>query len=517
MHSERIALFSLLIAALPSAAADLIVTDGFEPHPFEKSLRVKNGDVRLGDGIYRRCATGRTSKTPHFTFEVQGAPGELVLTVDGSALLVGPDGSFACLNKFKPSLTQKEWKPGEWKIFLFGEGDELAGIVKLSQDGRVRAARQAQEANEKAREKDFRAGRFPDAPRIDVGKLETPTLLTATAWDQQVKAPRGFGDSWCENVPGAPTFYLTGEALADVELFLWPARPAGLKVFIAGPLDGAGDARPVKWNCQGSFPLGFKELDDTWAVFVTTTEPSALLSFVVHRPGKAYRPDELWAPRPIPETMALEGRLPGRYYPFWSSTNGGTGATGNRFPDRVEAYFREAPRGLFVSVSVDDGSVVAGEPLLLREYGVKRSVVNRADGSRAEVRTAQLTELPEKGVLPASLLKSPPPLDNVERALAAAGPAEQPLTDRFLELEKELNSCVATWMKKNDRTWGKDYELVYRNTGDTHSQRLFKQADKSCGLAKVEAAGKKLISAGNAARQKQHRAYVAALKERFGR
>ncbi len=62
---------------------------------------------------------------------------------------------------------------------------------------------------------------------------------------------------------------------------------------------------------------------------------------------------------------------------------------------------------------------------------------------------------------------------------------------------------------------GQELELVYVNSGKTVSQVKFKQADKVCGIAKLEAAGKKLIADVNRSRKKSAETYHQALKKRF--
>lgn len=360
-----------------------------------------------------------------------------------------------------------------------------------------------------------------------MGKLTAPVAFDVVNSDG-AQGPGGLG--LCARQPLHPSFYVSGDA-REVELLLWRGGKK-VETIVAGPLEAAHPATAatddedaagavdVHFNCEASFPLTFRPMSGTWAVFITGRTPSMPMTLVAWRKGT--RVDLAWAPRPLPESLPLgPERELSRHYPLSGAEQRHTDLVGVWLPERVEGFFRHAPRTLFVSVGPDveadaDGKplkLVAGEPLLVREWGKTRSSVNRLDGARVEVETRLLIELPTPATLPANLT-APPAAKTVRDALYSAGENEQAFVDRYNKLEEDLNACVGEWMSKHDPTWGKSYDLVYSN-GETVSDRKFKQADGACGLAKVEAAGKKLVSDVNASLKKNLAAYRKALVERF--
>lgn len=531
----RLLLFAALINSV-ALAAPLTLTDGFEPHPFSTRVQLQNGNVSMLDTPWKKCGTSSTTKEAAFTFTLTAPMSDLELKVDAPGVLIGPDGGFVCL-KGEP-MRFNSWPAGTWKVQLFSGSIGLGANVTLSQPSRVQKAAQAAKekadaakAEKEALAQSFREARFGEAPRIDLGKLTEPMVFDVVTSDE-ARGPEGLG--LCRGLPLHPSFFLTGRA-REVELFVWHG-PKKLEVQLAGPLeavrikgaksddgdDDDGRAVDAHFACEENFPWHAERLKGTVAFFLTSKKPSETVTLVAW--PRFQHVDITWAPRPLPESVPLGAqRELSRHYPLADAEQRHTDINGTWLPQRVEGFFRTAPRTLFVSIAKDteadaDGKPVKltpGEPLLVRSWGKEQVALNRLDGTHVTVEPQDVVELPTPAVLPPNLT-TPPPLKTVDDALYYATDSEKALVEKYTRLEEELNGCVGGWMEKHDPTWGKSYDLVFNN-GQTMSERKFKEADRVCGLPKVEAAGKKLVVDVGASLKKNLAAYRKALVARFAK
>ncbi len=314
---------------------------------------------------------------------------------------------------------------------------------------------------------------FADAPILDAGTLEAPAVVTAKTVD---------GPAWvgglgrCSTLTRAPSFYVRGDA-DNVEVSLWRS-PAltNVRFEVVGPLeaqisedeerrrrtnkssdddDDEFDGPRFAYRCdQMGGDTTFRRLKGTYAVFVRAEERGADITLLARRLDRT--PDLLTAPIAIPESMPMAERALPRHYPLLQFVRRSTDINGTFPPENLEAFFLDAPRGLFVSVAdVPAGtSLVAGEPLLIRGWSKRQARVSRADGTSVDIPTASLVELPATVTLPKKAPK-PEVAKDLEGALRLAGPGEKELLESYFVAERKHNACVGAWMKKNDPTWGK--------------------------------------------------------------
>jgi hypothetical protein len=185
------------------------------------------------------------------------------------------------------------------------------------------------------------------------------------------------------------------------------------------------------------------------------------------------------------------------HFPFWQREGRSTS------DDRHDtlSLFAAAPAGLFVFLKKPMGEVQVTEPLLVQWADKGKAGLVALTGAELSVRLEVVsTEVPAELSFP-----KPPefkPAKTVDEAMGLAGPDEQKLVAAYLEKERAHNACVGAWMKKNDPTWGKSYELVNVRTGRTLSQSLFKKADAVCGLGKLDKASSAFVVAINAAQKR---------------
>ena len=341
--------------------------------------------------------------------------------------------------------------------------------------------------------------RFTGAPTYELGELAAPLALPSTLqkirWGPTRRAV-------CRDLPRTPAFFV--HAATDLgQVSLEPLRQAGRapQMVVYGPLE---DVKPYQvWRCdETARALIEARAGKTWAVFLTQEggAPGAPIVSVARRFDR--RPDPMAAPLPVPAEVPLAERVLARHYPFY-----GDGS--------VERFFLEAPEELFVYLGAADGDVPADEPLALVSVNEGRAAVARFDGSGHEVALAGLSTVRPAAV---ALPKQHPPVTtakDLDEALLLAGPADKPIVDAYQAAEDKYRGCVGSYMAKHDPSWGKNYELIYVNSGRNVSDVWFRRADSACGYAGLDARGRKLTAAVNKARKKSAAAYLKALRARF--
>ncbi|TNF33255.1 MAG: hypothetical protein EP329_08550 [Deltaproteobacteria bacterium] len=350
---------------------------------------------------------------------------------------------------------------------------------------------------------DDRPERFlaESAPVYELGALESPIALASTLQQPATWGKRRIGLCW--RLPRTPSFFV--HASEDVgKVAIEPLRNAGRapQMIVYGPLEDVQAHRD--WRCDETTKVAVASMPGkTWAVFLLQQdgEVGAPIVSVARRLDR--KPDPMAAPIAIPDEVPLKERRLGRNYPYYGKTS-------------VERFFLEAPERLFVWLTAPEGELPANEPLALVDFRGDRATVARFEGTTQEVPLAALaTTRPEAVALP----KTHPPVkkaEDLDEALSLAGPAEKKLVDAYTEAEEKYRGCVGDYMAKHDPSWGKDYELIYVNSGRNVTDVWFRRADKACNYAGLEVKGKRLTAAINTSRKKSAAAYLKALRARFG-
>lgn len=300
--------------------------------------------------------------------------------------------------------------------------------------------------------------------------------------------PSEFGAS-CGAGARKPTFYLKApKRIRRIDFALmFASEPAELAIL--GPLEKqfGGDLR---CKSQGSHELEWME--GTYAVFVGSEKGAEVVTLLGEDKGLA----PLDTVKKAAENPSLADREYAAYYPYYGRLDG--------LP--VEALFIDAPKQLFVFTKRSAKGLVANAPLLLVDHGDEESTVVSLDGKHHKLRTSDLATRPNGAVALPTVTPPPVPKD-FAWATTIAGPVErQELIAPHEKAKNAFHSCVVSYMKKNDPSWGKDYELVYVRSGKNVSQVKFAEADRKCGYENLKAKG-------NAVAKKVHASRVRAQKD----
>lgn len=324
---------------------------------------------------------------------------------------------------------------------------------------------------------------FAEAPHVDPGDLKKPVPVEVTIPASEFK-PKPL----CGAGARTPSFFIdVKKPMTKVSLGTLVAD-GDVDWAVAGPLDQT--KRPYEW-CKTGGRYWEKLEKGTYAVWVSAKDPAAvgqkayarlMGNFDDHVVDQKAEGEPLAKLMPVPAEPALKDRQVWWYYPYY-----------RRDTKAVEALFLDAPPQLFVFLTTDADAVKAGEALLLARWGAEKSEVIRANGERKEVRTERLTTAkPAKVLVPEDWPEIARPND-IKDGYAITSPTDLPKFAKWENDEAKRYSCVGNWMSKNDPTWGKNYNLVNLRTGETVTDQKFRQADKVCNSARVEAAAKSLI------------------------
>lgn len=320
-----------------------------------------------------------------------------------------------------------------------------------------------------------RAFSFGPAPHVELTNLAQPLPVKATIAAAEFR-PRAL----CGVGAREPSFYLDVKKPGAKAYLQTLVASGAVQWTMAGPLGSAkGLTCSTSWDdlAVGSYAVwvsGERVGQPAWAQVVGRFDDQVAAA-------KA-QGDALAKLAPVPAKLELADRQVWWHYP-WHPRDAKAS---------VEALFLDAPAQLFVFVPGDVGELKAGEALLLEEYGPEKSMVRRATGERVQVRTERLVaDKPATVTVPAQWpeLKKPEVLKD---AYEIASPTDALKLAKWEVMEAKRYGCVGNWMAKNDPTWGKNYELVNLRTGQTVTDQKFRQADKVCNSAAVEAAAKAL-------------------------
>lgn len=442
------------VAALLDAAPPIEAKIQGTPNPLYASFDVKPGTFQ-GEHLKLDCAKNR-ALVPVTRLDVVDASTWTVSTVrDHAVYLQGPDGK--CVQG------QGDLKKGRYGVFV--DAWDVGAKVELAVvDGE-------------------RGMSFGDAPHVDPGDLKKPLPVEATIGADEFK-PKPL----CGGGARTPSFYLdVKKPMTKVSLGTLLAN-TDVDWVVAGPLDQT--KRPYEW-CKTGGRYWEKLEKGTYAVWASAKDPQAvgqkayarlLGRFDDHVVDQKAEGDALAKLNAVPADPALQDRQVWWTYPYY-----------RRDTKAVEALFLDAPPQLFVYLTSDADAVKAGEALLLERWGAEKSVVIRANGERKDVRTERLTTAkPAKVLLPEDWPEIAKP-NEIKDGYAITSPTDLPKFAKWENDEAKRYSCVGNWMSKNDPTWGKNYNLVNLRTGETVTDQKFRQADKVCNSARVEAAAKALI------------------------
>lgn len=345
-----------------------------------------------------------------------------------------------------------------------------------------------------------------EAPHVEVRDLKQPLAVPVV-----VPAPQFRSSQLCGAGAHTPSFYLDVKSpLAKVSLTTLVAD-AELDWAVAGPLEAS--KREYEWCKASGHGRSWDTLEKgTYAVWVSSKTGVGQKAWAKVRQGfedhvvdQKARGEPLTKLAPIPAELSLKERQVWWHYPYHP-----------RDTAAVEALFLDAPAQLFVFLTGDAESVKAGEALLLTRWGQEKSTVLRANGETKEVRTERLTtEKPATALLPDSWPDIAPPA-NIKEGYQITSPLDLPKFAKWENEEARRYACVDNWMRKNDPTWGKNYDVVNLRTGETMTDRKFRQADKVCQSARVQAAEKALVKAAHqsrlALREKVKKTLLAKLR-----
>jgi len=357
-----------------------------------------------------------------------------------------------------------------------------------------------------------RAMQLGEAPVVNAGDLKKPLPVKVTVGGDSFR-PKPL----CGAGEHVPTFYVDVKKPLDSLSVQNLVSNGKLTLTVAGPLEVA--KRPYEW-CKSGGSAYLEKAKGRYAVWVSASAGEGGSSRRDARNRRAAKGgdaepdlvgDTAWAVlrtkfsdniadlkakgepmeklAPVPAELDLKARQVWWHYPYYP-----------RDTKAVEPLFLDAPKQLFVFLGADADEVKAGEPLLLERWGEEKSMVLRATGEKREVRTERLTlERPAKVVMPSSWPEIEKPKD-IKAAYTIVSPVDRPKFAKWENEDAKVYNCVGRWMEKNDPTWGKKYDLVNLRTGETLSDQKFRQADRVCGSAKVEAAGKALAKSAYSSR-----------------
>lgn len=442
-------------AALMDAAAPLEAKLQGSANPVYGSYDVKPGTFQ-GEHLKLDCARNR-SLIPVTRLDVVDASTWTVSTVRENAVyLQGPDGQ--CVQG------HGDLKKGRYGVFV--DAWNVGAKVELALVDEERGLS------------------LGDAPHVDPGDLKKPLPVAVTIPASEFK-PKPL----CGAGARAPSFYVdVKKPMTKVSLNTLVAN-TDVDWAVAGPLDQT--KRPYEW-CRTGGRFWEKLEKGTYAVWVSAKDPAAvgqkayarlLGNFEDHVVDQKAEGDALAKLNPVPADPALQERQVWWTYPYY-----------RRDTKAVEALFLDAPPQLFVYLTSDADAVKAGEALLLERWGAEKSVVIRANGERKDVRTERLTTAkPAKVLLPEDWPEIAKPHE-IKDGYAITSPTDLPKFAKWENDEAKRYACVGNWMEKNDPTWGKNYNLVNLRTGETVTDQKFRQADKVCNSARVEAAAKAVIA-----------------------
>lgn len=442
-------------AAIMDAAAPLEAKLQGSANPVYGSYDVKPGTFQ-GEHLKLDCAKNR-SLIPVTRLNVVDASTWTVSTVRENAVyLQGPDGQ--CLNG------HGDLKKGSYGVFV--DAWNVGPKVELALVDEERGLS------------------FADAPHVDISDLKKPIPVEVTIPANEFR-PKPL----CGGGAHTPSFYIdVKKPMTKVSLNTLVAD-GDVDFAVAGPLDLT--KRPYEW-CRPDGAFWEKMEKGTYAVWVSSKDPAAVghkawarirgdfTDFVARQKAEGEPLAKLSAVAADPK---LEERQVWWTYPYY-----------RRDTQAVEALFLDAPPQLFVFLTADADKVKAGEALLLERWGAEKSLVIRANGERKEVRTERLTTAKPAKVLVSEDWPEIEKPEKVENGYRIASPTDLLKFAKWENDNDKVEGCVGNWMAKNDPTWGKDYKLVNLRTGESVTDQKFRQADKVCGAARVEAAAKSLLS-----------------------
>ncbi|MDF1564719.1 MAG: hypothetical protein P1V51_16885 [Deltaproteobacteria bacterium] len=435
------------------------------------------------------CAkTGTTTVRPLARIEVK-TQGLYRLVVPGAPLMVASPTGCVQEESYRRNNTmyntQYSLAPGSYSLWTHVEEEPRTLTLQAGDDQRPLL--------------------FGEAEVKELGGLAEPMLISGTTrpgerWPSRRNACTG------RSVARAPDFYFqTTEPLPQVELSLFRNREK-VAFRLYGPMDSV---KPYSQMICDETRRTFGTLDGKYAVWLAAAPKAEASSYDLLVMRKDLKVDPMQTLKPIPETLETIGeRVVSDHYPFFGRMS--------------HAYlFPKAPDRLFVYAAAafpsGEQKVLAGEPLLVLGDRNGKLQLARYDGAEVQATPDQLVvEKPAKLALPRKPAFQP--AKDYDGAWKLVGPPDQKIVDRMNAVANKYHACVGSWMRKNDPTWGKDYELVYvsgRHAGKTMSDRKFEQAAVVCGEAKVIAAEKNFVKQINLAAKSRAARHLQQVRKRF--
>jgi len=351
---------------------------------------------------------------------------------------------------------------------------------------------------------------FADAEKKPVGALAEAMTIAGTVRASERQPARGYT---CTG-PRQPDFYLTSDQpLQHVELsLLWGRAPQQVHVF--GPLESAEKNNTVRCGSSGENARHeFDVFEGTYAVWIggdETTATGSAYHVLLRRTDVAVEP--LTALAPIPKDLTMEERALKNHYPFFAGRElSDWSAAFTRAPDQLFIYTRTEAKD-------DDGTIPAGEPLLVAWSNRDTTVVYRFDGGSARVDTRLLTtDKPATVNLPTRFV--PPVYDTPSQAMDHSGPEDDKAIAAYTKIDERYTACLGNYLAKNDPTWGHSGDL-YKISGSGKvtnvSDEIGDRGAKKCGVGKLDAAGNKLVKTLAKTRAARYAAHLKAVRARFG-
>lgn len=340
---------------------------------------------------------------------------------------------------------------------------------------------------------------LPTAERREVGALDAPLVI-----DGKVRAAERWyaRDGACRGAARAPDLYLhAARPIVKASLsLLWSRAPQ--RVHVMGPLEEQTPSmRPQCGDDRGSGKHDFDVLEGTYAIWIGGEAAAAGTDFhlLVLRDGLAI--DPLTTLAPVPAELSLAERALTNHYPYF---RGGP----------ITAWtpmWTTAPEQLFVYHRL------TGEPYLVNWSQKDTTSAYRYDGSHVSVDTRLLEAarpariaLPDKPELPT--------VESLGRAVDLAGAEDKKAIAAHNALDQKFRSCFFAYLRKNDPTFGKDYEVLRISGGKVVNvgDAIAVAGARKCGEKKLTAAGKNLEKQLAKTRTARYAQHLAAVRKRFG-